>query len=128
MKKLLLMVMACVAAFGAQAQNGTKPAIPRDAKIEAKVEKTLAKMTLDEKIGQMLELNLDIMGKYDASGKWQLNETMLDTLISKYKVGSILNAPSHACRYRCPVAGVDTAHPEKIDEVYQHSRHLRSGP
>ena len=93
MKKLLLMVMACVAAFGAQAQNGTKPAIPRDAKIEAKVEKTLAKMTLDEKIGQMLELNLDIMGKYDASGKWQLNETMLDTLISKYKVGSILNAP-----------------------------------
>ena len=93
MKKLLLMVMACVAAFGAQAQNGTKPAIPRDAKIEAKVEKTLAKMTLDEKIGQMLELNLDIMGKYDASGKWQLNETMLDTLISKYKVVSILNAP-----------------------------------
>ena len=68
-------------------------AIPRDAKLEAKVEKTLQKMTLDEKIGQMLELNLDIMGKYDANRKWQLNETMLDTLISKWKVGSILNAP-----------------------------------
>ena len=68
-------------------------AIPRDAKLEAKVEKTLAKMTLDEKIGQMLELNLDIMGKYDANRVWQLNETMLDTLISKWKVGSILNAP-----------------------------------
>ena len=67
--------------------------IPRDAKLEAKVEKTLAKMTLDEKIGQMLELNLDIMGKYDANRVWQLNETMLDTLISKWKVGSILNAP-----------------------------------
>jgi beta-glucosidase len=50
-------------------------------------------MTLDEKIGQMLELNLDIMGKYDANRKWQLNETMLDTCISKWKVGSILNAP-----------------------------------
>lgn len=50
-------------------------------------------MTLDEKIGQMLELNLDIMGTYDASGKWKLNETMLDTCISKYKVGSLLNAP-----------------------------------
>jgi beta-glucosidase len=70
-----------------------KPAIPRDAALEAKIEKTLAKMTLDEKVGQMLELNLDIMGKYDATGKWVLNETMLDTCISKYKVGSILNAP-----------------------------------
>ena len=68
-------------------------AIPRDAKLEAKVEKTLAKMTLDEKIGQMLELNLDIMGGYEPGGAWKLNETMLDTLISKWKVGSILNAP-----------------------------------
>ena len=68
-------------------------AIPRDAKLEAKVEKTLAKMTLDEKIGQMLELNLDVMGKYDANRVWQLNETMLDTMISKWKVGSILNVP-----------------------------------
>ena len=50
-------------------------------------------MTLDEKIGQMLELNLDIMGKYDPTGTWKLNETMLDTLISKWKVGSLLNAP-----------------------------------
>ena len=69
-------------------------AIPRDAKLEAKVEKTLQKMTLDEKIGQMLELNVDIMGSYDATDKWQLNETVLDTMISKWKVGSILNAPA----------------------------------
>lgn len=75
------------------AQNNVKPAIPRDAALEEKIEKTLAKMTLDEKIGQMLELNLDIMGKYDATGRWTLNEVMLDTCISKYKLGSILNAP-----------------------------------
>ena len=125
----------------AQAQ---KPAIPRDAALEAKVEKTLAKMTLDEKIGQMLELNIDVMGNMrvenakvdrekvrsvlqqygtgqaelekllkmtdeqiidrlgsypidiyqgDTKRVWKLNETMLDTLISKWKVGSILNAP-----------------------------------
>ena len=90
MKKILLTIVVACAALAVQAQ---KPAIPRDAALEAKIEKTLAKMTLDEKIGQMLELNLDIMGKYDATGKWQLNETMLDTLISKWKVGSILNAP-----------------------------------
>lgn len=86
------MAVVCCCSAWAVAQTA-KPAIPRDEQLEAKVEKTLAKMTLDEKIGQMLELNLDIMGTYDASGKWKLNETMLDTCISKYKVGSLLNAP-----------------------------------
>ena len=91
MRKYFLAVVCCCSAWAA-AQTA-KPAIPRDEQLEEKVEKTLAKMTLDEKIGQMLELNLDIMGTYDASGKWKLNETMLDTCISKYKVGSLLNAP-----------------------------------
>lgn len=91
MRKYFLAVVCCCSAWAA-AQT-VKPAIPRDEQLEAKIEKTLAKMTLDEKIGQMLELNLDIMGTYDASGKWKLNETMLDTCISKYKVGSLLNAP-----------------------------------
>ncbi len=75
------------------AQNSAKPAIPVDPEIESKVEKSLSKMTLDDKVGQMLELNFDIMGRYDNTGKWNLNETILDTCISKYKVGSILNAP-----------------------------------
>ena len=88
----LTVLMACAAAV-AVAQDTVKPAIPRDAALEAKVEKTLAGMSLDEKVGQMLELNFDLMGKYAPGGSWQLNETTLDTLISKYKVGSILNAP-----------------------------------
>ena len=88
----LTVLMACAAAV-AVAQGTVKPAIPRDAALEAKVEKTLAGMSLDEKVGQMLELNFDLMGKYAPGGSWQLNETTLDTLISKYKVGSILNAP-----------------------------------
>ena len=141
MKRNLLLVVLGLIVANAFAQ---KPAIPRDAALEAKIEKTLAKMTLDEKIGQMLELNLDVMGnmkvknakvdrekvrsvlqqygrsdsEIDAMVKmtdqeiidklgnfpidiyqgetqreWQLNEAMLDTLISKWKVGSILNAP-----------------------------------
>ena len=89
MKYLLSTVVLMLTVVTASAQF----AIPRDAKLEAKVEKTLQKMTIDDKIGQMLELNLDIMGKYDANRVWQLNETMLDTCISKWKVGSILNAP-----------------------------------
>lgn len=92
-RTVLTMTCVCISVM-LMAQNVVKPAIPRDAKMEAKIEKTLAKMSLDEKIGQMLELNLDVMGTMDWNkGVWTLNETMLDTLISKYKVGSILNAP-----------------------------------
>ncbi len=93
MKKNLLTIVLMAVATLVTAQNNTKPAIPRDPALEAKIENTLAKMTLDEKIGQMLELNLDIMGRYDANRRWTLNETMLDTCISKWKVGSLLNAP-----------------------------------
>ena len=90
MKRLLTIAVAACTTLTMTAQL---PAIPRDAAIEKKIEKTLAKMTLDEKIGQMLELNFDLMGTYDANRNWQLNETMLDTCIQKWKVGSILNAP-----------------------------------
>ena len=93
MKKSVFTAMLLAVTIGASAQ---KPAIPRDAALEAKVEKKLASMTLDEKIGQMLELNFDVMGKMavsDGKRQWVLNETMLDTIISKYKIGSILNAP-----------------------------------
>ena len=57
-----------------------QPAIPRDAALEAKVEKTLARMTLDEKIGQMLELNLDVMGKM----------TVENAQVDREKVRSVL--------------------------------------
>jgi len=93
MKKTLLTIIVGCAATMAMAQQTAKPAIARDADIEKKIEKTLAKMTLDEKIGQMLELNFDIMGRYDQNRQWTLNETVLDTCLSKWKVGSILNAP-----------------------------------
>ena len=60
--------------------HAQKPAIPRDAALEAKIEKTLAKMTLDEKIGQMLELNLDVMGKM----------TVENAKVDREKVRSVL--------------------------------------
>ena len=132
-KTLLTIIAVCAAMVAVQGQT-----------LEEKVEKTLSRMTLDEKIGQMLELNLDLIGKmtvenakvdrekvrsvlqqygrsdeevndmlkktdqqiinllggypvdiYQGETKriWKINEVMLDTLISKWKVGSILNAP-----------------------------------
>ncbi len=95
MKKLMMTVLLAAAAMTATAQ---RPAIARDEAMERKIEAQLGKMSLDEKIGQMLELNLDIMGKYDDKGVWRLNEEMLDTIISRWKVGSILNAPGTRAR------------------------------
>lgn len=94
MKKTLFLAVMLVCGIVATWAQVRKPAIPRDEAMEAKIEKMLSKMTLDEKIGQMLELNFDIMGTYDANGQWQLNEQMLDTIIKNWKVGSILNAPA----------------------------------
>ena len=73
-----------------------RPAIPRDPEIEKKVEATLKKMNLDQKVGQMLELNLDVFGHTDWSTgtpKWTLDEARLDTVIQKWMPGSFLNAP-----------------------------------
>lgn len=74
-----------------------KPAIPRDPKIEKQVEATLAKMSLDEKIGQMLELNLDIFGttQYGADGipVWTMDKARIDTIMTRWKPGSFLNPP-----------------------------------
>lgn len=66
------------------------PVIPKDPKMEVKIEKLLKKMTLEEKIGQMCELTIGVIT--DKSGK-KLSEALMDTVIGKYKVGSILNIP-----------------------------------
>ena len=70
MKKTLLTIFSvCAAVVAVQAQNA-KPAIPRDAALEAKVEKTLAKMTLDEKIGQMLLYSSSTAGRMLRLKQW----------------------------------------------------------
>lgn len=144
MKKLLT-ILSLSATLSGYAQYASTPAIPYDAELEKKVENTLSRMSLDEKIGQMLELNLDLMGTMraanakvdreklrgalkqfgrgdaeiaeflklsdkdiiakldgfnidiytsDTKREWKLNEQQLDTVISKWKIGSILNAPA----------------------------------
>lgn len=146
MKKRLFSTLTMAIALSSVAMAQMTPAIPRDEALEQKVESTLARMTLDEKVGQMLQLNIDLMGNmaienpkvdrekvkevmkqygnasetqiaemmkmsdkdilakfsgfnldiYDSNTTrtWKLNEVMVDTLISKWKVGSILNAPA----------------------------------
>ncbi len=67
-------------------------AIPSDHDIEAAVERTLSKMSLDEKIGQMTELSIDVLGDWK-DGEFFLDPQKLHEAIAVYKVGSVLNAP-----------------------------------
>lgn len=60
--------------------------------MEAKIDKVMARMTLDEKVGQMTELAIDMFGKFEGD-EFVVNQQALDTFIGKYKVGSVLNAP-----------------------------------
>ena len=64
-----------------------------NSQIEDNVERTLKKMTLDEKIGQMLQLNLPTVGHTDRNGKFVVDDDKLEEVIGKYKVGSLLNTP-----------------------------------
>ena len=70
------------------------PVIKSDPKIEAQVEQTLKKLTLEEKIGQMMELVTDLFGANDKNGVFYIDEHKTDSILSRYKVGSILNAPN----------------------------------
>ena len=144
MKKMILSLLAAASLLTATAQQ--KPAIPRDEQMEQKIEQWLKKMTLDEKVGQMCELTIDVIQKRvnpfmgiqpnqvtpqflkklvkqyklekefdvkklepsqevmmrlymriqeieNAKG-FQIHEAKLDSVITKYKVGSILNVPN----------------------------------
>lgn len=70
------------------------PVIKSDAKVEAQVEQTLQKLTLEEKVGQMMELVSDLFGANDKNGVFYIDEKKTDSILSRYKVGSILNAPN----------------------------------
>lgn len=78
----------------ASAVGQTTPAIPSDPVIEANIQQWLKKMTLEEKIGQMCEITIDVVTDFEKSRDgFTLSEAMLDTVIGKYKVGSLLNVP-----------------------------------
>lgn len=97
---ILSLTMFSLALF-VSAQSLVAPAIPRNEQIEQKIEALLKKMTLEEKVGQMTELTIDMLQKHsnspqdiESANEFQLDEEKLATLIGKHKVGSFLNVPN----------------------------------
>ena len=74
----------------------SKSAIAADKAIEAAVERTLDRMDIREKAGQLVQITLDVLTEFGQDVKPE----QLDRVIGEYKVGSILNvckaAPTRA--------------------------------
>ena len=93
-KNIALASMLCASAYVSSAGQTVPPAITPDPEIEANIQKWLKQMTLDEKVGQMCEITIDVVTDFEKSKNgFALSEAMLDTVIGKYKVGSLLNVP-----------------------------------
>lgn len=89
-----MLALACTANANIHTTNANIPVIKSDAKVEAKVDQTLKKLTLEEKVGQMMEIVIDLLGGNDNDGVFYIDEHKADSIFSHYKVGSILNAPN----------------------------------
>lgn len=74
-------------------------AIVRAQKADADVEALIRQMSIEEKVGQMTQLNLDVVcegGIYKLVEPHHLDPTKLREALLKYHVGSILNCGGHA--------------------------------
>ncbi len=69
---------------------------------QAKAEALLKKMTIEEKVGQMAQITLDVVGKgkgrYESDEPFGLDEKELQRVLVKYHVGSILNTSNNRAR------------------------------
>jgi len=66
------------------------------AEIDKKVEALLSKMSVEEKVGQMAQITLDVIGKggnrYSADQPISLDAAKMQDAFAKYHIGSVLNA------------------------------------
>lgn len=102
MKRISLLVSLTMLFIACSGGAKRSDAITLGAGIERKIDSVMAGMTLEEKVGQMTQLALDVIGEggnvYYSHEPFRVNHAMLDTVIGTYKVGSILNTSNNRAR------------------------------
>lgn len=95
MKKLCYTLLGLLAiSCGKGGTGNVAPAIPADSDLEMKVKEIVSKMSLEDKIGQMCEVTIDLVqGDSMVNGQVVLDPAKVDSIFSKYRVGSVLNVP-----------------------------------
>ncbi len=71
--------IACLLALLLVAACSTERALPRDTQIERRIGALLKKMSLEEKVGQMTQLTLDVVVSR-GDGTWKLDSVMVDSI------------------------------------------------
>ena len=100
MKKAPFILLAVLLIAGCTAKVSTPPS-DGDPLVEAKVNEVLSGMTLEEKVGQMVQLTISVLENSSRDG---LDPAKLDEIIGKYKVGSILNVMGDRAHSRAETA------------------------
>ncbi len=73
----------------------TKEIYKKENSVAAKVNELLSQMTLEEKVGQMTQIDFSLIGVPDAQdAKNPIDQAKLENAVITYHVGSILNTPS----------------------------------
>ncbi len=91
----LLCVVGSVSVLGCSSAERTSPK-KADALIEAKVRQLVAKMTLEEKVGQMTQITLEQFARSGQDGYLVLDPEKLRDGIVNHHIGSILNCGGQA--------------------------------
>ncbi|WP_443946187.1 glycoside hydrolase family 3 N-terminal domain-containing protein [Pedobacter sp. AW1-32] len=90
LKKPFVTLLAVAGILSAQAQN------------QAKIDALLSKMTLEEKVGQMAQITLDVIGKgknrFESDEPFTLDQAEMQKALIKYHVGSVLNTSNNRAR------------------------------
>jgi len=89
---IIAVAFSCASCFGAQVDQKTTKKVD----VEKKVKQLLVKMTLEEKVGQMTQVTLEVVAGKNDNGNLSLDEQKLRDAIVKYRVGSILNCGGQA--------------------------------
>ncbi|MGC9150903.1 MAG: beta-glucosidase [Microbacter sp.] len=97
---------------------------PLDPVIEKKVDKVMAGMSLDEKVGQMLQITLDVIGKgpnvFSSDVPFTLDPIMMDSVFNLCKIGSVINTSDNI-----PFSRTDWNHViSAIQKTSLHSTHI----
>lgn len=93
MKKLSATLLMTATGIGIMSAS-VPPAIKPDAALEKEVERIVRSMTLEQKIGQMCEVTIDVISPDTRNGEFRADKAKLDKLMKDYKVGSVLNVPN----------------------------------
>jgi len=95
-KKFVFLLLLSLSLMGCEQKKTA------DQQVEQKINELISKMSIEEKVGQMAQFTLDVLGKggglYASDEPFELDPTMMDVVFGKYKVGSILNTSNNRAR------------------------------